>query len=53
MINFAGEKKRLVESRRMEELSADKRKLRKVQKRREATEKKRSFTTAPPRRVVD
>lgn len=48
---FTGEKKKLVESKRMEEISQDKRRLRKVLKRKDQTEKKKSIKTAPPRRL--
>lgn len=45
-----GEKKKMVESKRMEEVSQDKRRLRKVLKRKDQAEKKKSIQTAPPRR---
>lgn len=40
----------MVETKRMEEVSQDKRRLRKVLKRKDQAEKKKSIQTAPPRR---
>lgn len=47
---LTGEKKKMVETKRMEEVSQDKRRLRKVLKRKDQAEKKKSIKTAPPRR---
>lgn len=42
----------MVESKRMEEVSQDKRKLRKVMKRKDQAEKKKSIKSAPPVRQM-